>query len=279
VNIIIVDDEQFALLDLKSAAEEALPGSNFSCFNTSKSALEYAKNNQVDIAFLDIEMGGMNGIQLAKRLIDITAARGFKPAVRTNIVFVTGYKQYAIDAFNLHASGYILKPVAKKAILEVVNFLRSPIGEPPAITTTAKKLRVQTFGNFEVFFDGKPLVFARTKTKELFAYLVSRQGAQSNNNEITAVLWEDKEDTPQLQRLFRQLVMDLTKTFSEAGITDVIVKERGHLAIIPDKFSCDFYDFCAGINVNNYMGEFMTQYGWAEFTNSYLDKIQKKSLI
>ena len=140
-----------------------------------------------------------------------------------------------------------------------------------------KKLQVQTFGNFEVFINGKPLGFARKKTKELLAYLVSRKGAMCYIKELAGVLWEDKKNSPSLQSSVRHLIKDLTETFKRAGVSDVLNRGWGCIAIVPDKISCDFYDYNAGINVNNYMGEFMSQYSWAELTNHYLDKkLEKK---
>jgi two-component SAPR family response regulator len=133
------------------------------------------------------------------------------------------------------------------------------------------RLHIQTFGNFEAFLDGNPLVFSRSKTKELLAYLVSKHGALCNNNEIIAVIWGNKEDNLSLKSMFRTLVADLTKTLSAAGLIDVIVKHRGHIGIAKEKISCDLYDYLAGNNTSKYyMGEYMTQYGWAETTNQYL---------
>jgi two-component SAPR family response regulator len=82
-----------------------------------------------------------------------------------------------VEAFSMHASGYILKPVTAEAIAEAMEQLRHPVNPLPE-----KRLRVQTFGNFEVLLDEKPLTFARSKTKELFAYLVSRRGAHCGVN-------------------------------------------------------------------------------------------------
>ena len=279
MNIVIVDDEQYALSGLKAAITEAHPNLSLSCFNNSEDALEYAKKTKVDTAFLDIEMGGLNGLQLAKLLKDIYG--------KTYIVFVTGYSHYAVDAFALRANGYILKPfcadVISKAVNEAIDYIKNEGLRKENIKSSLpapeKRLKVRTFGNFEIFIDGEKVKFNRTKTKELFAYLVSQKGASCNNNEIVAILWENKKDSNSLQTMFRQLVADLTQKLEEAGIGDVIVKERGSLAVAPDKISCDFYDFCAGINVNSYMGEFMNQYSWAEFTNNYLDRVYKKEMI
>jgi two-component SAPR family response regulator len=268
MNIIAVDDEKSALNSLQSAIKEAIQGCTLSCFNISKTALEYVKNNQVDIAFLDIEMSGMNGLELAKHIKVING--------KTIIIFVTGYSQYAVEAFAIRASGYLMKPVTASAVLKEVEHLKNTVvSKLPINNDTGKKMRVQTFGNFEVFADGKPLLFNRAKTKELLAYLVSRQGAMCNNNEIAAIIWEDKEDSSSLQSMFRTLVADLTQALNEANIKDVLIKKRGYIGIIPENISCDLYDFNSGINVNNYLGEFMNQYSWAEFTNTYLERIQE----
>ena len=133
-----------------------------------------------------------------------------------------------------------------------------------------KKLRVQTFGNFEAFVDGKPLAFTRTKTKELFAYLVSRHGALCKNTEVTAIIWENKEASPTIQSMFRTLVADLTQALKAAGLDDVLVKQRGSIGIRKDKISCDLYDFLDGNKSNSYLGEFMSQYRWAEHMNKFL---------
>jgi len=135
------------------------------------------------------------------------------------------------------------------------------------------KIRVQTFGNFEVFAGEKPLIFSRSKTKELLAYLVSRQGALCNNNEIIAVIWDNREDSPSIKSMFRTLVADLTHTLNAAGAFGVLIKHRGHIGIAKDKVSCDLYDLLTGTNTNSYMGEYMTQYSWAETTNNYLKSL------
>jgi two-component SAPR family response regulator len=138
------------------------------------------------------------------------------------------------------------------------------------------RLHIQTFGNFEVFLDGKPLFFCRSKTKELFAYLVSKRGALCTNNEIIDALWEAREDKSSLKSMLRTLVADLIKTLSKAGIQDVVVKHRGYVGITKEKIICDLYDYLSGeVPKSYYMGEYMTQYSWAETTNTYLERIQE----
>jgi len=262
MNIIAVDDEQFALMDLQAAIQEALPESAVHCFNTPAAALEHAKEalaqgNRVDVAFLDIEMGGMSGLELAKRLKDIYG--------KTNIVFVTGYSRYAVDAFALHASGYLLKPVTAKGILDNIDYLRHPVKK-----AARKRLFIQTFGNFEVFVDGKPVSFPRARSKEIFAYLVHKKGSNCTTRELDAVLHE-KEDESKADSV-RVYISAMIKTLEEAGFGDVIVKTYNGTSVDTTKFDCDFYRFLEmdADAVNEYTGEYMAQYTWAEFMTGYL---------
>ena len=261
MNVIAVDDEHYALLNLQSAIQEAVSDCRLSIFETSSTALAYAEKQQVDVAFLDIEMGGMSGFELARRLKNIYA--------RTNIVFVTGYPQYALDSYKIDTSDYLLKPVSKTAITSAILRLRNPVD-----LRAGAKIYVQTFGNFEIFVNGKPLTFTRSKTRELLAYLVDRRGALCTSNEIVAVLWPEKEDSLALQNYFRQLVADLTNTLKKAGILDIVIKQRGRLAICPDTLTCDLYEFDCGKTAaaNRYAGEYMAQYSWAEITNARLER-------
>ena len=261
MNVMVVDDERKALQSLTQAVETSLPDADVKSFLKSREALEYARLSKVELAFLDIEMGGMNGLQLAKNLKDISG--------NINIIFTTGHAKYAAEAYAVHASGYILKPVTKEAIIEAMNYLYHPI-----TAAKDKKIRVQTFGNFEVFADEKPLGFSRTKTKEMLAYLVMRNGARCSNNEIAAAIWEDMLDSKSLQSQYRHLVYDLKKTLKFVNAENILVRQRGYIAIVPEKISCDMYDFINADTgaVNSYRGEFMAQYSWAEFTNAYLEK-------
>ena len=139
-----------------------------------------------DLILMDIEMPGMSGIALAQRLKELCP--------RGNLIFVTGFSQYMAEAFQLHASGYIRKPVTVKAVEEELRNLRYPVQERAVPT-----LRVQAFGNFEVFYGGRPVHFSRSRTKELFAYLIDRRGAGSTMGELISILWEGHLDTPSIR--------------------------------------------------------------------------------
>ena len=134
--------------------------------------------------------------------------------------------------------------------------------------TKQKRIKVQTFGNFEVFVDGKQLFFEREKAKELFAYLVDRRGASVTNTEIALILWEDDTKV----RNVGTIMSSLRKTLKDAGLQEVLVKARNHTAIDPSLIQCDLYDFYQGdpVAMNSYQGEYMINYSWAELTNGNL---------
>ena len=260
MRILAVDDERLALLALKQAILGAEPGCTLACFATPGEALTYAAKEPIDVAFLDIEMDSMNGLGLAKRLKDING--------KTNIVFVTGYSHYAVDAFSLRASGYLEKPVTAEDILAELNQLRHPL--PGA----EKGIRIQCFGNFEIFVNGQPVYFRRSKAKELLAYLVSRNGAGTSKKELAGILWEDGEYSRATQSYLQTLIAEMLRALHEAGAERIIVKKWNSLSVDTGLVDCDYYNFEKGDSqaVNAYQGEYMTNYPWAEFTESWLDK-------
>ena len=249
MNVLLVDDEPLQLLRLEKAVKEVLNKGDVLCFGNPVEALEKAKTSHVDLAFLDIEMPGLNGIQLAKKL------KALNPLI--NIIFVTAYDQYALEAHRIHASGYLTKPVSKAKIEEEMKNLRNPIPVAPT-----KKLQIKCFGNFEVFFDGEPLRFSYTKSKEAFAYLIDREGSAIRINELNAILWE--EDHPSY---LRNIIADIQTALRKVGAEDVFVKRHNECYIDVSKVDCDAYEYKKDNPdaVRQYRGEYMIQYDWAFF--------------
>lgn len=245
----IIREEECALL------KDVMPECEICACTGVTEALTIAGREMFHIAFLDIELGDVNmdGIMLAKKLKDIQP--------HLHIVFVTAYKKYAVDAFSIHATGYLLKPVQKADLERELTFL---YGED---NITQKRIRVQTFGNFEVWVDGEKLSFGRQKAKELFAYLVGRRGAGVTTREACAILFEDGNYNLSRKSNFQNIVADMRGTLKRAGVNDVICKSYNNLAVDVDKIDCDYYRFLDGDikTINHYSGEFMTNYSWAEF--------------
>ena len=242
-----VDDENLQLNKLVDTLKAADPRCEVLSFNNPLVALEAVKQVKIDVAFLDIEMGGMNVVELGKRL------KHLNPNI--NIIFVTGYDQYAIDAYSMHASGYLTKPVSVERIKVELSNLRYPM--PGG--NDANRLKAQCFGQFEVFYNNKPIKFARSKTKEMLAYLIDKRGAMVSVKELSQALFgEDKGS------YIRNLVADLTQALKELNIEDIFVKRFNSYGVDSSLISCDYYDYLKGepYAVKAYRGSYMEQYSW-----------------
>lgn len=265
-----VDDERLALADLTNALERACPEGQIFSFRSPTSALEAVRDGRIrpEVAFLDIQMRGWTGLQLAAQL------REMLPDLE--VVFVTAYPQYALDSYALHARGYLLKPVTEQAVREELNVINGTV--KPA--QQGKALQVNCFGNFDVFQSGKPLLFPRAKSKELFAYLVCRSGAGCTTREIAAALFEDREYDSSLKNQMETFKSSLMKCLREVGCEDVVVKSHNSIRVDPEKLDCDYYRFLEGDPkaINAFVGEFMSQYSWAELTAGALSQVAAMAL-
>ncbi|MCR5546106.1 MAG: response regulator [Lachnospiraceae bacterium] len=264
MQILAVDDEKIALEGLVSSIEKVVPDADVMGFRRGDLAIEYASKNTIDVAFLDIEMRGENGLELGNKLKEMYP--------NVNIIFTTGYGEYAGEAFKMHASGYVMKPATPEKIKKELDELRHPIENG-----SSNRVSCKTFGNFEVFVDNKPVEFQYNKSRELFAFLVDRNGALSTIQEIIMNLWDDSEPDSHISYL-KNVRKDMISTFEKLECSDVIVRQHGRIGIVPNLIDCDYFAFLnkdESVQVN-YMGEYMTQYSWAEYTNGALEEMMSK---
>ncbi len=255
MRMLCVDDEPLMLKMLEMAIKEAKPDADVTAYRYQDELLEDAKKNGCDIAFLDIHMRGMNGVELAKEL------KAVNP--KMNIIFVTGFSEYTGEAMNLHASGYIMKPVTKEKVQAELADLRFPI-----VPKSNALLRVQCFGNFDVFLpNGEHVRFERSRSKEIFAYLVHRQGSSCSTKEIAAVLFEDEPYDTRQQNYVQQLIHAMIKSLKAVGAEEAIVRSYNALAVNTKVLDCDYYRFkeLDPGAVNSFQNEYMIQYYWADF--------------
>ena len=252
---IAVDDEALMLGALVAAVEASHDIASVAKFSDCDEALEYVKNNPVDIAFLDINMRGMGGLALTEQIL------ASRPGCK--IVFCTGYEEYAIPAFKLHASGYLMKPISKEDVQAEIDNIKG-------VKQKEKLLKVHCFGDFEVYAREEKLVFKRLKTKELFAFLVDRKGAGMTAKQICATLFpDDMDDTKNLAYL-RQLVMDLKNTLRSVGAENVLCHETPCYRVDVSLIKCDYISYLE-TGKPEFHGEYMTQYSWAEDTCAMLE--------
>lgn len=118
MKIIILDNHKLIIAEIRRQVLSVLPKAECTCFTKQREAIEYVKNNHVDVALLDIDMPGLNGIEVAELMCRINP--------RLNIIFVTGYPEYALQAFSVPVSDFIVKPVSEEALKSTFNKLRFP---------------------------------------------------------------------------------------------------------------------------------------------------------
>ena len=251
---IAVDDEIYMLETLQEAVSASSDIATVDSFSSCSAALAYATENPVDIAFLDINMRGIGGLGLAEKLLELQP--------RCKIVFCTGHEEYAVSAFQLHVSGYLMKPITAEAVQKEIDHIKG-------IKATEKLLTIQCFGNFEVFHNGEVLSFKRKKAKELLAVLVDRNGSGMTAKQICAILFPADTDDTKNAAYLRQLVLDLKNTLKTIRAEDVLRHDTPYYRIDTNLVKCDYLSFLE-TGKPEFHGEYMTQYSWAEETCAML---------
>lgn len=282
MRIFVLDDEPIALRVSKKIVQEVMPDSQITGFGNADQVFTYVEETGMkpDVVFSDIEMPGMSGLEFAVHFK--------KRCPNAVIIFVTAYSQYALEAFRLHVHGYILKPLTADRVREELEHAleerNSQQQEQEDLSPESdlkqrqrsiqEHLKIQCFGDFEVYWKNMPLMFGRRQTKELLAFLVDRRGEACTPEEIAQALWKDYVDDPAgLSAQVRILLKDLNRVLDTIGREDIIISRGGKIAIRKDAIDCDYYRMLAGDMdaVNDYQGEYMDQYSWAEITDGKLE--------
>lgn len=262
MTVLITEENAGVLKEVSGMAEKLLPDAEVLCFGSSLEALAKAREQEIDIALLGTGMAELSGLNLGQYLKELY------PFV--NLIYLSENREDAYEAMQQHASGYLIKPATKEGMRQELDSLRYP-----AEQKNRKRVFAQTFGNFDLFVDGKPVAFKYSRTKEMVALLVNNRGAQTTNGEIIASLWEDEGDPETKASYLRNLRQDLQNTLSSLKLTGIILKQRGSLAIAADRIECDLYDWLEKKQESryHYLGDYMNQYSWPEVMHAQLDEI------
>lgn len=268
MNAICVDDEAHVLKHTVSSCQKIRLLLDVRGFTQPLEALDWIMAHPVDLALLDIDMPNMSGLELAKRISEA------KPGIA--IIFITAFSQYALDAYAVHPSSYLLKPFDQARLTKEVEYALS--------IRDAKKssrITVQTFGSFEILVDGKTMDFRRSKAKELLAYLVDRRGAGVTRQDVFLTLWEDREYDVSMQKQMDVIVRSLRETLQNYGIGELFEMKNRSLRIVPEMIDCDLYRFLEGDEdaISSYYGEYMSPYAWANDTEAQLLRIQSNKAV
>ncbi|MBR0456189.1 MAG: response regulator [Firmicutes bacterium] len=248
---IIVDDEAIMLRKFKRISEGIQDIELVGCFEDGASAIEYMAEHPVDLAFLDIEMPVMNGIDLAKKL----------RAMRSDIliVFLTAYDDYIRDCNEIGGDYYLIKPYSEETLelaMERLRLLRK---------RQQKEIYIQTFGRFLVMKEGEPIPLTG-KAKEILALVVLKRGKEISNEELYRTVWEDRPCSNRDMTVLFNALRRLKKTLSNAGIADILITTKRGQKANTEIFDCDYYTWQDNERDERalFEGEFLTEYSWGE---------------
>jgi len=208
---IIVDDEVVLVNELKKLLNEVGGFDIVGTFLDGMSALQSIEETQPEVAFLDIEMVGFNGIVLAEKLL------GKLPHIE--ILFVTAFNHYATEAFEANAVDYILKPIRLERLKKAVNKLHSN----KIASRNDQDLSIQCFGKFSVYIGEEPLRWSRAKQQELFAYLLQYEGRWVDKYKICDDLWKNSNSEQALANL-QTAIWAIRKVLKNSGVSSVKIE-------------------------------------------------------
>ena len=215
-------------------------------------AIRYARENVVDFALLDIDMPGMNGMELARQL----------RLIRSDviIVFVTAHPRFAVDALKMKADYIVFKPFDREDIIDVME--RAKLFRQ----RQKKRYYFHTFGPFDMLIDGRPIKFRSGKAKELMALCVWRNGRPVSIYELVECLWGDEAADAPEKTGYRRAIKELADTLKSYGAETLFLRERGSIRIDMSQCDSDYQALLDGDKdaACKFQGSFMEQYSWAE---------------
>jgi two-component SAPR family response regulator len=259
VKVIAVDDDEINLEIFQVEAESLETVEIIGLFQSPMKALDFVSRTPVDIAVLDIEMPEINGIELGHRLKECC------PDIA--LIYITGFKEYAFDAFQLEASAYLTKPYYQKDIENAVSRAVRLSGKAN-MQPEKRDIFIRTFGRFEIFVNDRPVEFSSSKAKEMLALIVDRKGGIVTTEEMITYLWEDRPDDDKSRNLCRKVIQRLHNQLKEQGIDYILLRHNRGRSLDISKVTCDYYEYLDGSEEpkHEFYGEYMTNYSWAEET-------------
>ena len=249
---IIVDDEQIMLRSFMRLSKGISDLDVIAQFESPYEALAFVQKNPVELAFLDIKMPGMSGIELAVKLREILP--------KILIVFISAYDEYIRDSNLIGGDYYIVKPYKRETIELMAQKMQI------LCQSLHKEIYMQMFGRFNVLKNGVPIAL-RGKAKEILALVASRCGKEISNEEIYRIIWEGREYSNIKMKVYYNALKRLKEVLEAEGISDLLLSTpRGQMLNI-SVADCDYYAWKNGQTQREckFEGEFLSEYSWGEY--------------
>jgi two-component SAPR family response regulator len=284
ITVVLVDDMRPALRELEFLLGKYPEFSITGMYTDPLTAIEKIVEQKPQVVFLDINMPQLQGIDAASRILDLSPD--------TEIVFVTAYDRYAVEAFEVHAMDYLLKPVSPDRLKKTAERLikrKSLVRE-----SNNRKLQIQCLGSFQVAWEGEePIKWRAEKTRELFAFLLHKQGRNISREEILDKLWPEDEPEKAIRQLYNG-IYHIRKVLEQYRIDRSLIKIDSSYHL---KLGSVFYDVGRLYELGKstpadsletleemeslYTGEYLQDkdYPWALFERESLEKLFQQCLL
>lgn len=265
MKLILVDD---SLIELNLFATECAhldSAEIIGMFSKGEEALAFCEeHHEVEVALLDIDMPGMNGITLAGELRRIRRD--------IIIIFVTGHTEFAADAIRQKADYILFKPFDREDVLDALE--RAQLMH----LRQSKAMYAVLFGSFDFVVNNRHVKFRSAKAKELLALLICREGASVSIHEIVDCLW-DGDDTADVRSVgYRKAIKSLADTLADYGAEKLLERSRGYCSINMTEIDSDYFRFLRGEDefYSSYQGRFLPEYPWSEPYVYRLDEMKER---
>ena len=248
----IVDDEPLMVRKFVRLTEGIADLNVIGQFTDAAEALAFARDNELEAAFIDVEMPTMDGIELVESL------RKIRPGIL--IVLVTAHEGYVFEANRIGVDYYVVKPYTAAVLAEMMDRLRLLAGRQD------KDVYIQTFGRFLVKKGGKPIPLSG-KAKEILALVVTYRGREVSNEEIYCTIWENRPCDNDSMGVYYNALKRLRDTLAKAGLGNLLVSTVRGQTVDTSLFDCDLYEWKDGMmNARSkFEGEFLSEYSWGEY--------------
>ena len=234
---ILIDDEKLALDYLERLLRQTGHVDIVGKFVSVRKGIEKVKSRKIDVVFLDIEMPEINGIDAAEKMLEIDGG--------VDIVFVTAYKEYAVEAFEINAMDYVMKPVQQARLEKTLERIRAYRANGETVKSEGQPAMIRCFKRFELSGGAPDSVAVRwrtSKAQELFAYMVHSRGNYVSKGRILDALWPDYEPERSITYLHTS-IYQIRKMLSKTGIDAPIRFSKDSYRIELGGIYCDTDEF------------------------------------
>lgn len=234
LKVVLLDDEKPALRVLSKLIGDRNDVQVVAAYTDPSEMLSNVKSLMPDLIFLDIEMPEINGLEMAARILEIHE--------NIEVVFVTAYRQYALEAFRVSALDYLLKPVDPDMLHRTIDRILKRRGRTPE-QEVGSKSGIVCFGGFEISKEQQsPIRFPTAKAEELFAYMLVHRNTTISKWTICDRLWPDILSPENVKHKLHVTMHRMKKTLLEGGIEVRISSPKGYYRMECEE-TCDYILF------------------------------------